>query len=72
MYVALTFLLLAVVTAAGNTRSMDERYRLVLWLSIAKLIILRLYKFSLKNTNELSAHFPDEQSEYTRLLSGNQ
>ena len=52
MYVALTFLLLAVVTAAGNTRSMDERYRLVLWLSIAKLIILRLYKFSLKNIRD--------------------
>ena len=52
MYVVLTFLLLAVVTAAGNTRSMDERYRLVLGLSIAELLILRLYKFSLKNIRE--------------------
>lgn len=52
MYVVLTFLLLAVVTAAGNTRSVDERYRLVLVLSVAELIILRLYKFSLKDIRD--------------------
>ncbi len=52
MYVVLTFFVLFIVTVTGNKLSVDGRYRLVLGLSIAELIILRLYKFSLKDIRE--------------------
>ncbi len=48
-YVILTVLFLLLVTLIGSKLSLDSRYRLVLILSIAELIILRLYKFSLKD-----------------------
>ena len=52
MYVVLTFFVLCIVTAAGNTLDTDSRFHLVLALSIAELIILRLYKLSLKTIRE--------------------
>ena len=48
-YVILTALFLVAVTVIGRQLTLDSRYRFVLVLSIAELIILRLYKFSLKD-----------------------
>ena len=48
-YVILTILFLLLVTLIGRKMSVDSRYRMVLILSIAELIILRMYKFSLKD-----------------------
>ncbi|MBR2545573.1 MAG: YwaF family protein [Erysipelotrichaceae bacterium] len=51
-YVILTILFLLLVTLIGRKMSVDSRCRLILILSIAELIILRLYKFSLKDIRE--------------------
>ncbi len=48
-YVILTAAVLLLVTVSGKNLNEDSRYRLVLILSIIELVILRIYKFSLKN-----------------------
>ena len=45
----LTAVVLIAVTLVGRNFSEQGRYDLILWLSVAELIILRLYKYSLKN-----------------------
>lgn len=48
-YVTLTVTVLALVTLLGRMLNVEARYRLVLILSVIELVILRIYKFSLKN-----------------------
>ncbi|MBQ3375579.1 MAG: YwaF family protein [Erysipelotrichaceae bacterium] len=52
MYVVLTAVVLTAVTLLGRGLDENGRYRMVLYLSIAELIILRLYKYSLKDIRD--------------------
>ncbi len=47
-YVALTVCVLILVTLTGRQLGLQARYRLVLTVSIIELVILRIYKFSLR------------------------
>ena len=51
-YVILTAAVLLLVTLIGKNLNEDSRYSLVLILSIIELVILRIYKFSLKCNGE--------------------
>ena len=48
-YVVLTALCLFLLTVFGKGLAYEERFRLILILSIIELVILRIYKFSLKD-----------------------
>ena len=48
----LTAVVLTAVTLLGRGLDENGRYRMVLYLSIAELIILRLYKYSLKDIRD--------------------
>ena len=52
LYVAMTVLMLIILALIGKKMSLDSRYRLVLILSVIELIILRLYKYSLKDIRD--------------------
>lgn len=52
MYVVLTAIVLCALTVYGRTLDQQGRYNLVFYLSIAELIILRLYKYSLKGIRD--------------------
>lgn len=47
-YIALTAAVLYILTVIYDERTVDERYTAVLILSIIELIVLRIYKFSLR------------------------
>lgn len=47
-YILLTILALFIVTKVGNKYDLDTRRNIVMYLSIIELIVLRLYKFSLR------------------------
>ena len=49
LYVIATFAVLVAVTLIGRGMETEGRYRFMLILSIIELIVLRIYKFSLKN-----------------------
>ena len=51
-YVILTAVSLAVINAIANRQDIDTRFRIIFVLSVIELIVLRIYKFSLKDIRE--------------------